>query len=420
MFVAFAYALSFDNEPTTEEEQERKEAELKMDNNEGSSDGNTKKPFEINKNTPAPLPGAAAAARASNSNAAAATNIDREHFRYNMVHAMSLMHALCLQHLRCDWDLNNLSKHNEDFLPAWDSASTAGFTIHFWNYFLPRNRVNSRASFYKASKIQVIGGVTQHERRVLGTTPVRTTTMTRRGSVEAERYSQFERSSKTFKAAKNWSISSFWTSDTACYMRGATERPYKLIFSTLELIRHRFEKGGLNMPAPILASIWQAMDHSIQAFEQCRYLSDTPFPFPWAQLIIVVLVVWQAIIPLTVIVSYDDKALGVTIAVASTWILWALNEVARDIEDPFTQEPNDLPLARLQYQFNERLLAVAASHGEEDLGWTYKDFSREMHTGDDVVANDMNSGYVEEEKRELPEYKGGLEATASQGLAEGV
>lgn len=36
---------------------------------------------------------------------------------------------------------------------------------------------------------------------------------------------------------------------------------------------------------------------------------------------------------------------------------WALNEVSREMEDPFCFEPNDIPLARLQYQFNERLLA---------------------------------------------------------------
>lgn len=30
---------------------------------------------------------------------------------------------------------------------------------------------------------------------------------------------------------------------------------------------------------------------------------------------------------------------------------WALNEVARDLEDPFIYDPNDLPLARIQVEF---------------------------------------------------------------------
>jgi hypothetical protein len=38
---------------------------------------------------------------------------------------------------------------------------------------------------------------------------------------------------------------------------------------------------------------------------------------------------------------------------------WTLNEVSRELEDPFCFPPNDIPLARLQYQFNERILTAA-------------------------------------------------------------
>lgn len=38
---------------------------------------------------------------------------------------------------------------------------------------------------------------------------------------------------------------------------------------------------------------------------------------------------------------------------------FALNELAKGLEDPFIYDPNDLPLTRHHYDFNERLLAVA-------------------------------------------------------------
>ena len=38
-------------------------------------------------------------------------------------------------------------------------------------------------------------------------------------------------------------------------------------------------------------------------------------------------------------------------------LYWALNEVSRELEDPYLHAPNDLALARLQFLFNERLLA---------------------------------------------------------------
>ena len=34
---------------------------------------------------------------------------------------------------------------------------------------------------------------------------------------------------------------------------------------------------------------------------------------------------------------------------------WSLHEVAREIEEPFRYQPNDLPLRTIQRQFNERI-----------------------------------------------------------------
>jgi hypothetical protein len=43
----------------------------------------------------------------------------------------------------------------------------------------------------------------------------------------------------------------------------------------------------------------------------------------------------------------------------SVSILCTLNEIARDVEDPFHYDPNQLPLPQMQYKLNERLLAVS-------------------------------------------------------------
>lgn len=38
---------------------------------------------------------------------------------------------------------------------------------------------------------------------------------------------------------------------------------------------------------------------------------------------------------------------------------WSVNEVSREVEAPFLYPPNDLPLQRMQHNFNEQLLTVA-------------------------------------------------------------
>ncbi|KAL4524563.1 hypothetical protein Ndes2526B_g06763 [Nannochloris sp. 'desiccata'] len=407
MYTIVAYAISFDKHPNKVDEEEKNEREEEVEE-EQEEEENSRKENVVNDTTTAR---GNASTASNNTGTKSATksksHLDREQFRYNMVHAMSLLHGVCLQHLRCDWDLHNLSKHNEDLLPAWDSASTPGFKIHFWNYFLPRNRVNSRELFHKVSKIQVIGGVSRHERRVLGEINPR--------SIKTSIHGDKNRSNSRVRMAISSSLSSLWNSDNTCSLRGATERPYRLFFSTIELIRRRCEAGGITMPPPVIAQLWATLEKSIESFERCRAISETPFPFPWAQLIIVVLVVWQAVIPFTVLVSFNDQPFGVVMGMAVTWTLWALNEVARDIEDPFTHEPNDIPLARLQYQFNERLLAVAACHQEDydDFGWDSNDTRR-----GGGIPNGEDEGEEDEEglARKLPEYKGGLKTSASDGL----
>ena len=59
--------------------------------------------------------------------------------------------------------------------------------------------------------------------------------------------------------------------------------------------------------------------------------------------------------PLATAVS--DVALGVVFAWTSVQAYWALNEVSREMEEPYSCPPNDIPLSRLQFQFNERCLA---------------------------------------------------------------
>ena len=352
---------------------------------------------------------------------------DAEMFKNDIVHGFSLLHAVCLQNLRCDWELSNLTEHNEQHLPAWDSAQTRGFPIKFHHYCIPRNRKEARLAFYKVSKIQVVGGVSATEKRVLGKQVSRTLTM-KRGPFSS--HHDHNGSTNDGKDDDDNSTAPFfsnlWTSDTASFIRGAVERPYQVLYALLECLHTRHDAGGLNMPAPILATVWQSINTGIQSFEHCRYLADTPFPFPWAQLVIVVLLSWQFLIPLTVIVSYESRALGVVVAMASCWVLWALNEVAREIEDPFTSEPNDLPLARLQYHFNEQLLAVAASaSSREGLGWSVVGSRRKRASGGGEDGGDNGgvdglNGVDDIGLYRMPTYAGGIDVSRSGSFVEGV
>lgn len=80
----------------------------------------------------------------------------------------------------------------------------------------------------------------------------------------------------------------------------------------------------------------------------CRAISDTPFPFPWAQMVLVMLLLYAITAPLVVVAFVDSMWMGIVVNFICIQSYWCLNEVARDLEDPFVYDPNDLPLSTYQ------------------------------------------------------------------------
>lgn len=79
-----------------------------------------------------------------------------------------------------------------------------------------------------------------------------------------------------------------------------------------------------------------------------RAIADTPFPFPWAQMVLVMLIMYAISVPLVVVAFVDSMWMGIVVNFFCVQSYWCLNEVARDLEDPFVYDPNDLPLSRYQ------------------------------------------------------------------------
>jgi predicted membrane chloride channel (bestrophin family) len=63
-------------------------------------------------------------------------------------------------------------------------------------------------------------------------------------------------------------------------------------------------------------------------------------------------------------------ALGCSLNFFTVACFVGLHEVARELEDPFFNIPNDLPLTTFQAQFNEALLTMYAGF-HPDSWWEY-------------------------------------------------
>lgn len=126
--------------------------------------------------------------------------------------------------------------------------------------------------------------------------------------------------------------------------------------------------------------IYQLIAEGAAGYQQARKVGDTPFPFPYVQLVTLLLHAFNFIAPLTVSALINTArdlspeeaaeqprgginaprdsghALLWAMAFCVTLGYTALNQVARELEEPFGHGPNHLPLVQLAEEFNSSLV----------------------------------------------------------------
>ncbi|CAJ1402463.1 unnamed protein product [Effrenium voratum] len=116
--------------------------------------------------------------------------------------------------------------------------------------------------------------------------------------------------------------------------------------------------GLLPVPAPILTRVYQEIGAGMAEFHDAQCISMWPFPFPYAQLSMFLKVLHMLITPF-VMVQYCDKiwsAGGFTFV--SLVCMSALNIIGVELENPFGDDPNDLPANETHNDFRESLLTL--------------------------------------------------------------
>jgi hypothetical protein len=109
----------------------------------------------------------------------------------------------------------------------------------------------------------------------------------------------------------------------------------------------RHQKRGIRQPAPIVAQNYRSLSEGMNAFMQCKKIVDTPFPFPYAQCVMVALIMFMFSFPLQMCEVINDDAAAVVVSFCGTCVVVLVNRVAAELEEPFMDEANDLPLADL-------------------------------------------------------------------------
>jgi len=107
------------------------------------------------------------------------------------------------------------------------------------------------------------------------------------------------------------------------------------------------------------------------------------------------------LMPVLMISFTNNVGLGFVLNLVTVMCFAGLHEVARELENPFTNVPNDVPLNNFQAQFNEALMTMFSGY-HPDSYWQVtanKDESDESDSSDkDGDLKQISEDAADEEK----------------------
>mmetsp|Transcript_14740 Transcript_14740/g.46368 ORF Transcript_14740/g.46368 Transcript_14740/m.46368 type:complete len:559 (-) Transcript_14740:119-1795(-) len=139
-----------------------------------------------------------------------------------------------------------------------------------------------------------------------------------------------------------------------------------LNFNRVEVILHMIQvlvikaqgDGVINIPAPILSRVYQTLSRGFVNLLSAKKIKATRFPFPYAQLIALLLLLTALMTPVAMSSLITSRAWCGLATFVPVFGLLCMNYAAEQLEMPFGEDDNDLPLMHFQEEMNTSLLML--------------------------------------------------------------
>lgn len=124
------------------------------------------------------------------------------------------------------------------------------------------------------------------------------------------------------------------------------------------LITKARDDGVLKTPPPILSRVYQTISRGFVNLLNAKKITDTKFPFPYAQLIVTLLSLLVILTPIMIGQKVRNKFIASLLTFIPIFGMYSVNFIAMELENPFGIDANDLPLEHFQDEMNRCLLML--------------------------------------------------------------
>eukprot|EP00929_Paragymnodinium_shiwhaense_P041288 TRINITY_DN21467_c0_g1_i1.p1 TRINITY_DN21467_c0_g1~~TRINITY_DN21467_c0_g1_i1.p1 ORF type:complete len:602 (+),score=85.03 TRINITY_DN21467_c0_g1_i1:158-1963(+) len=122
------------------------------------------------------------------------------------------------------------------------------------------------------------------------------------------------------------------------------------------LLVEKQRSGLLDAPPPILSRAFQELGNGILHLSDARCIKLVPFPFPYAQIISLILCLHVLFTVLVAGFTTQSGAAAFCRCFMCSFVFWSVNYIAIEIERPYGEDANDLPLDELVAGMNSALV----------------------------------------------------------------
>jgi predicted membrane chloride channel (bestrophin family) len=166
--------------------------------------------------------------------------------------------------------------------------------------------------------------------------------------VNSQRRTSMEDLQNTWKAT-SYRVRQLPTDTQYEVLEGSSDRTSVIMY----WIVHDLAKVSSDLEAapPIQSRMYQQLSDGMAGFCQACKLSDVPFPFPYAQMLTLLLVCYACFIPVYIVCFTSSMIAGPIMSFALFQGIWGLNETAKELENPFGTDENDITLGDFHLRF---------------------------------------------------------------------
>lgn len=148
---------------------------------------------------------------------------------------------------------------------------------------------------------------------------------------------------------------SMFDHDSLKFLHTQNERSEIVMQWIQRLVVDNLRSGVIDIAPPIVSRVFQEFSLGIVNIASAKKITIIPFPFPYAQLMQFLLTFQALVVPL--MAGYSLHAWWVAGSQTFVMILlsWSIHFIAMEIEMPFGDDENDLPLLEMVTNMNESL-----------------------------------------------------------------